>query len=108
MKIHFCLFALVFTACPPSRDPASPNPIPAPDSDLCGQMCDHIGPNGLKCPEGDSVYDSDRPGTRGIPNKTCEDFCKEQQDNGAFVNPRCILQIKSCGEIEAARQKTCQ
>lgn len=74
-------------------------------------MCQHIGPKaqgGLGCPEGDPVYDSDLPGPRGTPNKSCEQFCKDQQSNGVFINPRCVAQVKSCDEIEAARQRTCK
>jgi hypothetical protein len=74
-------------------------------------MCLHIGPKaqgGLGCEEGDPVYDSDLPGPKGVPNKSCTAFCTGQQANGVFVNPRCIIQVKSCGEIESARQRTCK
>jgi hypothetical protein len=73
-------------------------------------MCQHIGPveaGGLGCAEGAPVYDSDLPGPVDVPNKSCTDFCKDQQNNGLYLNPRCLLQIKSCDEIETARQKTC-
>jgi hypothetical protein len=97
--------------CPPLRQAPSPSPTVPPDSDLCGAMCKHIGPRaqgGLGCEEGESVYDSDRPGKRGVPNKSCEDFCREQQAHGVFVNPRCIMKVETCSEIEAARQRICQ
>jgi hypothetical protein len=70
-------------------------------------MCSHIGPNGLKCEEGEPVYDSDIPGERGIPNQSCEDFCKQQQALGVFINPKCVMKVKSCDEIESARLKRC-
>ncbi len=77
---------------------------------MCDAMCKHIGPKsqgGLGCEEGNPVYDSDRPGPAGVPNKTCTDFCVEQQNNGVFINPRCVMKVKSCDEVEMARLKTC-
>lgn len=95
-------------ACPPSRDPAPPKPRPAPDTELCGAVCKHIGPEGLNCEEGQPVYDSDKPGPKGVPNESCEEFCALQQNNGVVLNPKCLLLVKSCDEIEAARNKVCQ
>ena len=106
-KLLFSLAALALLGCPPSTNPRNPNPIPTPDSDLCGAMCEHIGPSGLKCPEGESVYDSDLPGPRDVPNKTCESFCEDQQAGGVFINPRCVMKVTGCDQIEAARQKQC-
>jgi hypothetical protein len=74
-------------------------------------MCAHIGPvdaGGLGCPEGQPVYDSTLPGEAGVPNETCTAFCQRQQANLVFINPRCVMQVTSCDQIEAARQKTCQ
>lgn len=112
MRQYLLLLALVLVACPPANSPSpSPTPTPTPDSELCGQMCQHIGPKaqgGLGCPEGDPVYDSDLPGPRGVPNKSCELFCKDQQTNGVFINPRCVMQVTACDQIETARQRTCK
>lgn len=110
MRRYLLLLALPLAviACPPAN---SPTPSPTPDSDLCGQMCQHIGPKaqgGLGCPEGDPVYDSDIAGPKGVPNKSCEQFCKDQQTNGVFINPRCVMQVTACDQIEAARQRTCK
>lgn len=97
------LLPLVFGAC---SAPMVPHPIPAPDSDLCPAMCTHF--RALSCVEGQSVYDNDQPGPPGVPNVTCEQFCQAQQANGVFINPRCGMQVPSCGQIEAWRQKTCK
>lgn len=111
MRHHLLLLAFLplgLIACPQAH---SPNPSPPPDSDLCAAMCQHIGPTsagGLGCPEGDPVYDSDLPGPPDVPNKSCLDFCKGQQTNGIFLNPRCVIQVKTCAEIEDARKKTCK
>ena len=62
-----------------------------PDTDQCGAMCLHIGPSGLKCPEGEPLYNSDLPGPKDVPNQSCEDWCKDQQgkaDDDVPVQPR--------------------
>lgn len=98
------VFAVLLLGCPPA---AVPTPNPAPDATSCGAMCAHIGPSGLNCPEGQSVYDSDLPGPTGTPNESCTDFCTKQTNNGIFINPKCVAQVATCADIEAARQKTC-
>lgn len=101
--IQFVL-AFALLGCPPAPTPA---PSPAPSSSFCATMCDHIGPKGLNCPEGQQVYDSALPGTAGVPNESCTDFCTKQEKNGVFVNPKCVSQVTSCAGIEEARKKTC-
>jgi len=100
------LFAVVLLGCP-SGPPPVPAPQPAPDSAYCGAMCAHIGPSGLNCPEGQPVYDSSLPGPANVPNESCTDFCARQEENGVFINPKCVAQVSSCADIEASRQKTC-
>ena len=95
------------SACHPDREAPSPNPPVPPDTDMCGKMCEHIGPKGLKCEEGEDYYDSDVAGPKGKPNATCEFFCKTQQGKGVFINPRCVAQVPSCPQIEEWRKKTC-
>ncbi len=85
----------------------SPAPPPAPGGSYCAAMCDHIGPKGLNCPEGQSVYDSSLPGPTGVPNESCTDFCTKQEQNGVFINPKCVAQATSCADIEPSRQRTC-
>lgn len=73
-------------------------------------MCDTLKAAG--CEEGNDLYDKDVPGPKGVPNLSCKLFCEKLQNNGYFVNPRCILQVQkftvpSCPEIEVARAKTC-
>lgn len=68
-------------------------------------MCDHIGPQGLKCEEGEPVYNNDLPGPEGVPNQSCAENCKELQTKGFFVNPRCVSTVTACDQIEASRQK---
>lgn len=69
-------------------------------------MCEHIGPRGLNCEEGQAVYDSDVPGPKDVPNLSCEGFCVASQVRGFFVNPRCVLEAPSCDLIEVYRGKS--
>lgn len=98
------LVALLIIGCP-QDPPKSPNPYPAPDSDMCGSMCSYLIQ--LGCDEGKPLYDSDLPGPVGIPNESCEVWCKKQQTNGIFLNPRCVMKAQSCGEVEALRLQVC-
>jgi len=101
----FLLALLVLQGCPPPVTNVTPAPTPPPDTDLCEKMCEHIGPKGLKCEEGEPVYNNDLPGPNGVPNQSCADNCRELQKKGFFVNPRCVITVQSCTEIEQARQK---
>jgi hypothetical protein len=108
IPLTIALASLLLAAhCGPTKDPDSPSPNPAdvPDSELCGPMCDHL--RDLGCEEGQDYYDSDKPGEVDVPNATCEDFCLYQQENGVFVNPRCVMTVPSCDVIEEYRQKDC-
>ena len=99
------VFAVLVCCCHPVAP--VPTPTPAPDGSSCALMCDHIGPKGLNCPEGQSVYDSDLPGPAGTPNESCADFCTKQEQNGVFINPKCVAQAATCADIEPSRKKTC-
>jgi hypothetical protein len=105
MRTFLPIFALLLAgAC---QVTPVPHPSPAPDSTYCAQMCAHIGPSGLGCLEGNPVYDSSLPGPRGVPNESCADFCTKQEANGVFINPKCVMKVTSCADIEDARQGTC-
>lgn len=101
------LLLILLLGCHPKPSP-NPPPGPTPDPDpamsACEAMCQHIGPKGLGCEEGDPVYDSDLPGEPGVPNQSCTSFCEKQQENGLDLNPRCVARVQSCSEIETARQ----
>jgi hypothetical protein len=105
LKSALVLFAAITIGCLHDREAPSPNPTPVPDTNLCGQMCQHLGPQGLKCQEGNPVYDSDKPGSKDVPNESCEEFCKLGQDRGYFLNPRCLITVPSCDKIESFRKK---
>jgi hypothetical protein len=110
-KILLAFAALVLTACPASNPSPQPRVIPAPDSDLLGAMCKHLGPKaagGLGCEEGNPIYDSDVPGPVDVPNVSCEAAYKKLQDNGVWLNPKCVLKVTDCDQIEAARKSRCE
>ena len=101
------IIALCLLGCACNQN-TSVNPTPKPDSDVCSAMCQHIGPaaqGGLGCEEGNPVYDSDKPGPNGVPNESSPEFCKLTQDSGISMNPRCVLRVQSCDQIEFARTK---
>ena len=114
MRILLLVPFVLLAGCPPTEPadvPPSPSPIKPPDTDLCDDMCSHIGPEGLKCEEGEDLYDDDFPGEPGVPNRTCAEDCRTLQGKGVFVNPRCIQMTPTCEEIEDYRAKdpeTCE
>jgi hypothetical protein len=105
-KIALIIIVCV-TGCLNSIHKEAPSiaPMEPPDTVLCGSMCQHLGPNGLNCEEGMSVYDSDKPGPKDEPNTSCEEFCKTSQMRGYFLNPRCLILVPSCNRIEEFRKK---
>jgi hypothetical protein len=104
-KTLLFLVCLALTGCPVAggAEPPTPPPTPPPDTNLCGQMCDHLA--SLGCEESKPVYNSDKPGPVDVPNQTCQDFCQEIQADGVAVNPRCVSLVTACDQIESFRQK---
>lgn len=105
-KTLLLLVPLLFVGCPElTPDPVTPAPNPPPDTDWCQTMCDHIGPEGLGCEEGEPVYNVDKPGPVDVPNQSCDEWCTEMQDKGFFVNPKCVSDVQRCDQIEEFRQR---
>ena len=87
VRLLFLIFAgllLTGSTCNPK-----PTPHPAQDTDMCPAACERL--RELGCEEGEPLED----GT------SCEAFCVETQESGHALNPTCVMQIDSCGEIEA-------
>ncbi len=109
IRILLALLAFfTFASCVRGADAPGPSPIVVPDTDECKAMCDHLGRGGLNCEEGLPVYNSDRPGPKDVPNESCEEFCRDTQAMGVFLNPRCLKSVPTCGQIEEWRKKTCR
>jgi hypothetical protein len=104
MKLHALpVLAILMLGCP--VDPPVPPPNPPPDTNLCAAMCNHL--KKLGCEEGKPVYNNDQPGPKDIPNQSCADNCTELQTKGFFVNPKCVMTVTTCSQIEAVRPKDC-
>lgn len=92
IAIALALASIACEGCPPSQtttDPVQPRPTPVPtDTELCDRAEAHLIE--LGCPEG-------QPTKRG---KRFGDVCRELHDNGIFVNPKCLAEIKSCAEVD--------
>jgi hypothetical protein len=82
---------VTFIACQSTQytDPVTPHPTPVPvDIEYCNLAEDHL--IALHCSEGN-------PTTKG---KRFGDVCRELQNAGIVVNPKCLATVKSCTEID--------
>ncbi len=104
-RLYPLVLLLLSLGCTPPRESPSPQPAVIPDTELCSPMCDHLAT--LKCEEARPTYDSDLPGPRGVPNLPCSLLCAQLQGNGYFVNPKCVMMVAVCTDIEAARKRKC-
>jgi hypothetical protein len=88
--------------CVPSigSDPVPPRPTPIPaDTDKCQAAEDHLTQmcnanketNGYCC----AVVAPTKKG------KSFTQFCQDKQNTGIALNPKCLSEIKSCGEIDS-------
>ncbi len=87
----FLIALFLIGACRPTSDvdfvPPRPQPIPV-DTYMCELAERHL--IALNCPEG-------RPTKRGKP---FAEVCKELQDNGIFVNPKCLSLVETCAGVD--------
>lgn len=107
----FLAFAVAFVGCLCKAPPVA-NPPKLTDQDKCEAACKHIGPEGLKCPEGNAVVmtrsckdtSSCKVGqscVAGMCEVSCTKFCIDTQDNGVWLNPGCVSSVTSCDQIDA-------
>ena len=87
------LIALVACdGCPPSLptpDPVRPTPTPVPtDTEYCDLAENHL--TELNCVEG-------QPTKKGVHFGA---LCRELQNKGIAINPKCLAEIKSCAEVD--------
>jgi len=84
------LFILIAVpGCPTQYVKPHPTPI-VTDSAFCKPAEVHL--KELNCIPNDKPYTK-----RG---KQYEQFCMETQENGIFLNPKCISEIKTCEEVD--------
>lgn len=75
---------------PVTQKPVQPKPTPiVTDTEQCDLA--QINLLRLRCPEGN-------PTKKG---KTFSDFCKETQNNGIFLNPKCLATLTDCSQIDS-------
>lgn len=101
-RIIFCavLFCLN-TGCP--QPPVGPHPTPVvTDTNMCVPAEEHL----QELCKADPVKNSycckvAAPTKKG---KTFTQFCIEKQNQGVFLNPRCLASVTSCDKINACTQ----
>lgn len=101
--MRYIPLVLAISACATQDPYYVPTPTPPPDTDLVEAMCLHL--QRLGCEEGDPVYNDSLPGPEDVPNQDCSDFYRGLQGDGFPVNPRCVIAITRCSQIEDFRQK---
>lgn len=89
MKILTTMFLLAFSLSMLAAhcDPP-PVVIVPPDTDKCPEACANL--QVLGCEEGDPLPD-------GL---TCTEFCVRTQNQGAWLDPKCLASVTSCEDIE--------
>lgn len=83
--------------CPSTSSKPLPQPAVIVDTNECGPACVHLME--LGCEEGLPVeVPADGGGTRLA---SCGEVCKNTQDHGVWLNPKCVQTIKSCADVES-------
>lgn len=99
------LFAItlltVIVGCPPAPVPPHPTPVVTdtflcPDADThMAALCQADPVKNAYCCQVDAL-------TKKGKNYT--QFCIEKQNQGIFLNPRCVSQVTSCEQIDVCTQ----
>lgn len=89
-----------------SAGPVEPSPVirPQDGSDLCAPACQHMaqtfeddaGPDAAPCEESTDLLLKDGG------KISCTDLCLYEHRNGSSWNTKCLLEVKTCEEIETA------
>ena len=91
----------MFQNCTPSTtDPVPPRPTPIPtDTNLCQtaeqhlqQMCNANQEENAYCC---AIVAPTKKG------KTFTQFCEQKQNDGVSLNPKCLSEVKTCGEVDS-------
>ena len=85
------------------------NPAPVPDTEYCAAACEHIGPadGGLNCAEGQPIEmkpDACSGVIDDVNCVSCKKFCTDTQQNGAWLNPKCVVNIVVCSDIDKCQE----
>jgi hypothetical protein len=92
--VLMCLAILVMAPdCGPPPGPTPPPTPPTPtDTNKCPEACANL--KKLHCPEAEPIKMSDGSAS------TCEQFCRDTQSQGVYLNPACVANVTTCGEVE--------
>jgi hypothetical protein len=86
------LFIFLFVGCQ-TKEPVPPKPTPiVTDTNLCGEA--QIKLEELKCIE------KDKPFTKR-EKLSFEEFCKQTHQSGIYLNPKCLMSITTCEQIDS-------
>jgi len=98
--ILLSLFAL--HDCTPTigSDPVPPKPTPIPtDTGMCQSAEDHLTQMCKSDPQTNSYCCAVVAPTK--KGKSFSQFCQDKQNDGVSLNPKCLSEVKSCGEIDS-------
>lgn len=86
------LFIFLFISGCNTPEPISPKPTPiVTDTNLCGDAQVHL--------EELSCIKKDEPFTKR-DKLSFKQFCEQTHHSGIFLNPKCLISITSCEEID--------
>ena len=86
--------AIVLSGCGPLPDPAvdlSPPPVEERPGVGCAEMCAHL--QELGCQQGEPIDD-----------ESCTDYCRSSLKDGLDLHPECVIEVKTCDEVDPASQ----
>jgi hypothetical protein len=110
-RVAACLvaaFILSYTSSCTGGEP-SWNPAPVTDTEYCGAACEHIGAvdGGLNCEEGKPLEmkpDACSGPVDDINCVSCKKFCEDTQAQGIWLNPRCVVNLTVCSDIDKCQE----
>ena len=88
--------------CKPTigSDPVPPRPTPIPtDTNMCANAEQHLDQLCKADPSGNSYCCAVVAPTK--KGKTFTQFCQDKQNDGVALNPKCLSEVKTCGEIDS-------
>jgi len=108
--VAFLFISMFIPGCPQTTR-ITPQPPVVTDQAMCPLACEHIGPTGLKCEEGNPI-DMKKAcndtadcmkGAECFAKKcivSCTQFCIDTENVGVWLDPGCVAGVTSCNEIE--------
>ena len=109
MIAPFIVMLVAFVPFSCSGVEITPHPITITDSDKCPAACENL--RRLGCEEAKSID----VGTKcvsgqncplgqycdvGTCHATCDQFCRETQSQGVFLDPTCVMNITDCKQVD--------